>query len=68
MPERCTQIIDRLIEERCKRGMTQRDLAEAVRLPQSAIGRLESKKHSPQLDTLVKVAAALGCEIAIVSN
>lgn len=68
MPERCAEIIDSLILERRKRGMTQRELANAVNLPQAAIGRLESKKHTPQLDTLIKVAEALGCDIAIVSK
>lgn len=65
MPEKCTAIIDRLIEERRKRGMTQKELADAVKLPQATIGRLESKKHTPQLDTLLKIADALGCEITI---
>lgn len=68
MPERCAAIIDRLIEERHNKGMTQRDLAEAANLPQAAIGRLESKKHAPQLDTLMKVAQALQCDITVVSR
>lgn len=68
MPERCAKIIDRLIEERINKGMTQRELAEAIKLPQAAIGRLESKKHTPQLDTLIKVAEALDCDITVVSN
>lgn len=68
MPERCAIIIDKLIEERHKRGMTQKELADAVQLPQAAIGRLESKKHAPQLDTLIKIAEALKCDITVVSN
>ena len=68
MPERCALIIDRLIEEGRKRGLTQRELAEAVKLPQSTIGRLEAKQHAPQLDTLIKVANALDCDIAVVSS
>lgn len=65
MPERCAAIIDKLIEERHSKGMTQRELAEAANLPQAAIGRFESKKVTPQLDTLIKVAEALHCDIAI---
>ncbi len=65
MPERCAAIIDKLIEERHNKGMTQRELAEAANLPQAAIGRFESKKVTPQLDTLIKVAEALHCDIAI---
>lgn len=66
MPEKCAAIIDRLIEQRHNKGMTQKDLAQAASLTQSVIARLESKKATPQLDTLLKVAAALGCELAIV--
>lgn len=66
MPENCTAIIDRLIEERRNRGMTQQELAKAACLTQSVIARLEGKKTTPQLDTLLKVAAALDCGIAIV--
>lgn len=61
-----TVVIDQLIEIRRKKGLTQTELAELLHLPQSNIGRLESKKHAPQLDTLIKVAAALDCEVAIV--
>lgn len=66
MGESCKEIIDRLIEQRHDRGMTQKELAEAACLTQSVIARLESKKATPQLDTLVKVAEALGCGIAVV--
>lgn len=66
MSENCTAIIDRLIEERRNRGMTQQELAKAACLTQSVIARLEGKKTTPQLDTLLKVVAALDCGIAIV--
>lgn len=66
MPENCTAIIDRLIEERRSKGMTQQELANAARLTQSVIARLESKKATPQLDTLLKVAAALDCGLEVV--
>ena len=65
MPESCAAFIDRIISERHSKGMTQAELAEASGLTQSAVTRLESKKAVPQLDTLLKVAAALDCEIAI---
>ncbi len=66
VPEKCACIIDALIEQRHSQGMTQKDLAQAANLTQSVIARLESKKATPQLDTLLKVAAALGCELEIV--
>ena len=67
MGEGCNAIIDQLIERRHDRGMTQKELAEAACLTQSVIARLENKKATPQLDTLMKVAGALGCDIAVVS-
>ena len=66
MPENCVAIIDRLIEERHNKGLTQKELADAACLTQSVIARLESKKATPQLDTLLKVATALGCSIEVV--
>lgn len=66
MSESCAEIIDRLIEQRHNRGMTQKELAQAACLTQSVIARLESKRVMPQLDTLLKVASALGCDIALV--
>ena len=66
MSERCTAIIDQLIAERHRQGKTQKQLAEDAHLTQSVIARLESKKAVPQLDTLLKVAVALDCNLAIV--
>lgn len=62
----CAAIIDRLVKVRRSKGMTQQDLAKAARLTQSVIARLESKKVTPQLDTLLKVAAALDCGLELV--
>jgi transcriptional regulator with XRE-family HTH domain len=64
--EDCALIIDSLIEQRRSKGMTQKELAKASCLTQSVIARLESKKATPQLNTLLKVASALGCDIAVV--
>ncbi len=66
MSENCSIIVDTLIEQRHKKGMTQKELAKVTSLTQSIIARLESKKTTPQLDTLLKVASALGCDIAVV--
>jgi len=66
MPENCARIIDLLIEQRHSLGMTQKDLANAACLTQSVIARLESKKTTPQLDTLLKVVSALGCSLKVV--
>ena len=66
LPDKCIAIIDKLIELRKAKGLTQKELAQASSLTQSVIARLESKKATPQLDTLLKVASALGCEIELV--
>lgn len=66
MSESCDIIIDKLIDERHNKGMTQKDLAKAANLTQSVIARLERKKATPQLDTLLKVAAALDCDLAVI--
>lgn len=66
MPKSCANIIDSLIEQRHSQGMTKKELAQAACLTQSVIARLESKKATPQLDTLLKVTSALGCDIAVV--
>ena len=67
MPENCTALIDQLIAERHRQGKTQRQLAQEAQLTQSVIARFESKKATPQLDTLLKVATALGCSVEIIS-
>lgn len=67
MPENCTALIDQLIAERHRQGKTQRQIAQEAQLTQSVIARFESKKATPQLDTLLKVATALGCSVEIVS-
>ncbi len=61
-------IIDDLIEQRKKMGITQLELAEMAELAQPAISRLESKRTIPQLDTLLKVVSALNCNLKIVPN
>ena len=49
MTDNCAAIIDRLIEERHNKGLTQKELAAAASLTQSVIARLESKKPSRSL-------------------
>ena len=68
MPDSCIAIIDKLISLRKEKGLTQRELAKAANLTQPAIARLESKSATPQLDTLSKVADALGYSLALVQN
>ena len=48
---------------RKEKGLSQADLAEQVGVPQSTIGRLESRKTFPNLKTLQKIAEVLDAEI-----
>lgn len=68
MSENCAAIIDTLIEQRKEKGLTQKELAQEAELTQSVIARMENKKAIPQLDTLLKVVDALGCNLKIISS
>ena len=50
---------------RLARGMTQADLAAATGTSQSAIARLELGGGNPRLETLARVADALGVELSV---
>lgn len=60
------EIIDALVARRKDCGMTQKELAEAASLTQSVVARMEGKKVSPGLETLMRVAEALQCCIKVV--
>lgn len=61
-------LIGKLIEARESKGFTQKELAEAAGIKQSALARLESMKVTPQIDTLFKVLKPLGYTLAIVPD
>lgn len=44
-----TQIIHTIVRKRHALGMSQRELAEICRMPQSSVARLESFKTTPKL-------------------
>ncbi len=58
-------IADLVILHRTRTGLTQDALATRMRTSVSAISRLESGFHVPSIDTLRKLAAALGGRIKI---
>ena len=58
-------IADLVILHRTRTGLTQQDLASQMRTSVSAISRLESGFHVPSIDTLRKLAAALGGRVKI---
>ena len=53
----------RLRELRLARGMTQVQLADQAQVSFSYIGRLEKEEAAPGIDTVQRLAAALGCTI-----
>lgn len=63
--EETARIINELSEERIRRGLSQRELAEMSGLKQSAIARMESLQSTPRLDTLVRVANALNVKLEL---
>jgi DNA-binding XRE family transcriptional regulator len=59
------QIAGQVSSRRAALGMSQRELAELVGTTQSAIARLEAGGRPPRIDTLLRIAAALDCELAV---
>ena len=59
------QIADRVAERRKQLGLSQAELAELVATTQSAIARLESGGRPPRIDTLLRIADALDCELIV---
>jgi ribosome-binding protein aMBF1 (putative translation factor) len=59
------QIADRVAERRKELGLSQAELAELVATTQSAIARLESGGRPPRIDTLLRTANALDCELVV---
>jgi predicted transcriptional regulator len=58
-------IAEKVAERRVDRGLSQRELAELVGTTQSAIARLERGGRPPRIDTLLKIAEALDCDLAV---
>ena len=59
------QIADRVAERRAVMGLSQRELAERCGTTQSAIARLERGGRPPRIDTLLRIADALSCDLIV---
>src|ERR671931_1623164 len=59
------QIADQVADRRKELELSQAELAELVGTTQSAIARLESGGRPPRIDTLLRIAAALDCELNV---
>ncbi|MHA6260623.1 helix-turn-helix domain-containing protein [Sporosarcina sp. CAU 1771] len=62
------EIVAQLVQRRIQLGLTQQELADKSHLKQAAIARLERENAIPRLDTLEKVAGALGLKVALVED
>ena len=59
------RIAAQVAEQRHARGLSQVELAALVGTTQSAIARLESGGRPPRIDTLLRIADALDCELEV---
>lgn len=54
------RVAQRVAELRIERGLSQEALATRARLNRVTLARLEAARHPPRLDTLERIAKALG--------
>ena len=59
------RIAAQVSERRRELDLSQADLAARVGTTQSAIARLESGGRPPRIDTLLRIAEALKCELTV---
>ena len=59
------QIAEQVSERRAQLGLSQQQLAELCGTTQSSIARLESGGRPPRIDTLLRIAEALDCDLAV---
>ena len=60
------KLIEKLIETRQEKNMTQKELAMITGVSQQAISRLELERHIPKMDTFIKVLDGLDLELTII--
>jgi transcriptional regulator with XRE-family HTH domain len=59
------RVADRVAERRKQLGLSQADVADLTGTTQSAIARLEAGGRPPRIDTLLRIAEALDCELVV---
>ena len=59
------QIAQQVSDRRKEQGLSQAQLAELCETTQSAIARLESGGRPPRIDTLLRIAEALDCDLRV---
>jgi len=66
--DRERELVISLIDARMAKHFTQKELAHLVGVTQNTISRLESGSSNPTLNTINKVAAALGKELRLIES
>ena len=59
------QLIDAIIAQRIKDGVTQKELARKIGTKQSAIARFESGRYNPSLTFISKLSRALDLRLKV---
>ncbi|WP_248929220.1 helix-turn-helix transcriptional regulator [Paenibacillus hamazuiensis] len=63
--EAVAQLVNAIHQRRIQLGWTQKELADKVGLHQESIARIESGGTIPRMDTVFKLAFALGMKISL---
>lgn len=63
--DQVNQILNVILAERIKRGLSQRDLAKICGIKQPMIDRIERMECSPRIDTLVRLLIALDLKLTV---
>ena len=66
--DKTVKIIDKVVKARENLGLTQRDLAKKCGIKQPALARIETYKVIPKINTLIKLANAVGISIEAVNK
>jgi len=59
------RIAEQVVEQRRARSLSQQELARLCGTTQSAIARFERGGRPPRIDTLLRIAEALDCELVV---
>jgi transcriptional regulator with XRE-family HTH domain len=59
------QVAEKVARRRKELALSQAELAELTGTTQSAIARLEAGGRPPRIDTLLRIAEALDCELIV---
>lgn len=62
------RIICEIVKLRKEKGLSQRQLCALVGINQPSLVRIEKGKHTPGLNTLIKILSAMDCKIEFVKN